>query len=138
VGCWNRKQRRFIIRGCAALGEEKRPKGAERLFFIFLVGRPVPFLKTLIFHKEINLIMNQEEIWFRASDGRELCVNQGSTAAILMSHDPTFVRIEEPQGEELSAAYQGPEPVIVDLSWMTTDEQVELARTILGLKSKDQ
>lgn len=75
-----------------------------------------------------------KEVWFRASDDRrELCCDSDSVAATFMSNDPSFVRIDGPEGGELSQEHQGPEPVIVDLSWMSQAEQIELAKTILGL-----
>ena len=79
-------------------------------------------------------------LWFRASDGREICCNSGTVAARLMSGDPSFLRIQGPGNPALVQDFS--EPIIVDLSWMTTEEQVHLASTILGLPShstgKDQ
>ena len=78
-----------------------------------------------------------KEIWFRSSEGVELCCEPDSVAAKLMSRDPKFVRIAEPSGDELDKDEQVPDSIMVDLSFMSEQEQIELARTILGLKTKD-
>ena len=76
--------------------------------------------------------MSQEK-WFRRNDGQEFCFDAGGVDEQLVSRNPLFVRIDGPEGKELAVGDQGPDSTIVDLSYMSKTELIELAKTILDI-----
>lgn len=66
--------------------------------------------------------MAGKEVWFRASDGREISCNEGSVAFGLMSKDGAFTRIGD-DGEAIAPATDAE----LDLSKLKRAELLEYA-----------
>lgn len=67
--------------------------------------------------------------YFRdTKNGREHFVEPGSAAAYLMRKDPSFVRIDKPQGVEV---FPEPEVFVMDVGHMTNAELAAFVGTVV-------